>query len=229
MADEQAELAQPGKGALDLPSAAIAPQLSGHLRAAGGRGPRRAWSPQALLHAERQKPAVLPEEDLGRRPVPSTSFPCRAWLCRLPHPFFTGAKLPSRKVSCQSSRPCSSSTLSRVRQASSHTPCSSHCCYRRQQVAGEGSYLHVDTLHRVHNRRMFSNRYAVQTAQTEPDRTLTKQARFEAQGRPRLSFRRFGFGSSGSISSHCSSVNSFRRAFMTEAHNVDYLTRKSHS
>jgi hypothetical protein len=35
---------------------------------------------------------MLPEEDVGRRPVPSTSFSCRAWFCRLPRPFFRRGK-----------------------------------------------------------------------------------------------------------------------------------------
>src|SRR5215470_3991495 len=33
---------------------------------------------------------MLPAEYLHHRPVPSTSFPCRAWLCRLWRPFFGG-------------------------------------------------------------------------------------------------------------------------------------------
>jgi hypothetical protein len=40
-------------------------------------------------------------------------------------PFFAGAKLPSAKVSSQSSRPCSSNSPRNFRQMSSQTPCSS--------------------------------------------------------------------------------------------------------
>jgi hypothetical protein len=54
----------------------------------------------------------------------------------------------------------------------------------------------------------------------------SKHARLGAQGRPRLSRRRLGSGNKGSISSHCSSVNSFCRFFMTEAHQSTCLTRK---
>ena len=42
-------------------------------------------------------------------------------------------------------------------------------------------------------------------------RMPSKQARLEAQGRPRLSLRRFGAGSSGAINSHCASLNNSNR------------------
>jgi hypothetical protein len=41
-----------------------------------------------------------------------------------------------------------------------------------------------------------------------------------------LSRRILGLGSNGSISSHCASVISFCRFFMTEAHQLTRLTRK---
>jgi hypothetical protein len=41
-----------------------------------------------------------------------------------------------------------------------------------------------------------------------------------------LSRRRFGLGSKGSISSHCSSVNNFCRFFMAEAQQFTGLKRK---
>jgi hypothetical protein len=41
-----------------------------------------------------------------------------------------------------------------------------------------------------------------------------------------LSCRRLGGGSMGSTNSHCSSVNSFCRFFMTEAHQLTRLIRK---
>src|SRR6185312_16299974 len=53
-------------------------------------------------------------------------------------PFLAGAKLPSRNASSHRSSPSPSKAPSKVRQASSQTPCSSHCFKRRQQVAGEG-------------------------------------------------------------------------------------------
>jgi hypothetical protein len=54
-------------------------------------------------------------------------------------PFFAGAKLPSAKVSAQSSWPRASSWAKKVRQALTHTPCSSPPLKRRQQVLGEGN------------------------------------------------------------------------------------------
>ena len=115
-------------------------------------------------------------------------------------PFFAGAKLPSKKVSSHRSRPCSSSTPSKARHASSQTPSSSHCFSRRQQVAGEGN-------------SSGRNRHAAPVCRIH--RMPSKHARFGAHGRPRVSRRRFGSGSKGSISCHCSSVKSFCRAFVT--------------
>ena len=57
-------------------------------------------------------------------------------------------------------------------------------------------------------------------------RMPSKHARFDAHGRPRLSFRRRGSGNNGSINRHCSSVNSFCRFFMAVAHQPTCLTRK---
>src|SRR5208337_1993549 len=57
-------------------------------------------------------------------------------------------------------------------------------------------------------------------------RMPSKQARFDAHGRPRLSFLRRGSGNKGATNSHCSSVNSFCRFFITEAQQHNRLTRK---
>jgi len=126
-------------------------------------------------------------------------------------PFFAGAKLPSRKVSSHLSRPSSSSAPSSRRHAFSHTPSSSHCLSRRQQVEGEG-------------KSSGKNRHAAPVCRIH--RMPSKHARFDAHGRPRLSRRRRGGGSMGSTSSHCSSVNSFCRFFMAEAHHLTHLVRK---
>ena len=126
-------------------------------------------------------------------------------------PFFAGAKLPSRKVSSHCSRPSPSNPPSSARQASSQTPSSCHCCKRRQQVEGEGNS---------------SGRKRQAAPVCRIHRMPSKQARFGAGGRPRLSRRGLGFGSKGSISCHCSSVNSFCRFFMTEAHQLTCLTHK---
>jgi hypothetical protein len=118
-------------------------------------------------------------------------------------PFFAGAKLPSRKASSHFSSPSWSNAPKSVRQACSQTPSSSHCLSRRQQVEGEGKSSgrkrHAAPVCRIH-------------------KMPSKQARLGAGGRPRPSGRRLGGGSKTSTNSHCSSVNSFCRSFMTEAH-----------
>ena len=126
-------------------------------------------------------------------------------------PFLAGAKLPSRKVSSHLSRPRSSSVPSSVRQAFNQTPCSCHLCNRRQQVEGEGN-------------SSGKNRHAAPVCKTQ--RMPSKQARFGAGGRPRLSRRRFGVGSKGSINFHCLSVNSLCRFFMAQAQQLNRLKRK---
>jgi hypothetical protein len=126
-------------------------------------------------------------------------------------PFFAGAKLPSRKVSSHLSSPRSSSVPSNVRHASSQTPFSCHLCNRRQQVEGDGN-------------SSGRNRHAAPVCRTHS--MPSKQARFGAGGRPRLSRRCLGLGSKGSINFHCSSVNSFCRFFMTEAQQLNHRTRK---
>ena len=128
-------------------------------------------------------------------------------------PFLAGAKLPSKKVSSHLSRPSSSSAPSRVRHASNQTPSSSHCCSRRQQVEGEGNSCG-------------RNRHAAPVCRIH--KMPSKHARFGAGGRPRLSRRCFNGGNSGSIRSHCSSVNSFCRFFMTEAHLTAASQRSTH-
>lgn len=107
-------------------------------------------------------------------------------------PFLAGAKLPSRKLSPHFNKPSPSSTPSSVRQAFSHTPSSSQCFNRRQQVAADGYWAG-------------RNRHGAPVLSTH--KMPSRQALFEAHGRPRLSLRRFNFGSSGTISPHCSSVN----------------------
>src|SRR5712692_3623765 len=126
-------------------------------------------------------------------------------------PFFAGAKLPSRKASSHFSNPSSSSPPSSRRHAFSHTPSSSHRFSRRQQVEGEGN-------------SSGKNRHAAPVCRIH--RMPSKHARFDAHGRPRLSCRRLGGGSMGSTNSHCSSVNSFCRCFMAEAHQLTRLIRK---
>jgi hypothetical protein len=152
------------------------------------------------------KTAAVDQNHPLRSLAPLGFSDCRA-------PFFAGAKLPSRNVSCHCKRPSPSSAPSSARQASSQTSCSSHCFSLRQQVAGDG-YLSGRKRH------------------AEPVRSTHKmpsrQSRLEAHGRPRLSLRRFGSGSSGSINSHCASVNNSNRfLLMQQAHQTTRLMRKS--
>ena len=126
-------------------------------------------------------------------------------------PFLAGAKLPSKKVSSQFSRPSSSSAPSSARHAFSQTPSSSHCLSRRQQVEGDGN-------------SSGKNRHAAPVCRIH--RMPSKQPRFDAQGRPRLSRRRRGGANMGSTNSHCSSVNNFCRRFMAEVHQLTRLHRK---
>ena len=115
-------------------------------------------------------------------------------------PFLAGAKLPSRSASSHRSSPSPSKAPNNVRQASSQTFSSSHRFKRRQQVAGDG-YLSG------------RNRQAAPVQSTQ--RMPSRQSRFDAHGRPRLSRRRLGSGNSGSSNNHCASVNSSNRRLLT--------------
>jgi len=117
-------------------------------------------------------------------------------------PFFAGAKLPSAKHSSQSRRCKASNSPSRVRQALSHTPASSHSSRRRLQVEYEG-YSLGRSFQRAPERRT--------------QRMPSKQSRLEAGGRPPLEDF-LAAGNSGAIFDHCSSLSvglfigdSFRR------------------
>ena len=106
-------------------------------------------------------------------------------------PFLAGAKLPSKKVSSHFNRPRRSRSDSKARHTSSNTPCSSHCCKRRQQV---------DPLGYCAGRSR--QRAPVRSTHKAP----SKQVRLLAHGRPRPSRRRLSFGKSGSNFFHCWSV-----------------------
>ncbi len=127
-------------------------------------------------------------------------------------PFLAGAKLPSRKASSHFNRPSASRAPSKVRQALSQIPSSSHCFSLRQQVDGEGY-------------SWGRKRHAAPVCSTH--RMPSKHARFSAHGRPRLPFLRRGSGNNAPINSHCSSLNSFCRFFITEAPQSTCLKRKS--
>ena len=107
-------------------------------------------------------------------------------------PFLAGAKLPSAKVSAQSSGPCSSSWPNNVRHAFSQISCASQARSRRQQVLGEG-YRAGRSFQRAplrNTHRMPSNtgRLAIGLGPPLGDA--------------------FGSGNSGAICAHWASVNS---------------------
>ena len=228
---QSSELAKPGVGSLDDPTPLVASQfapifvapvpivlpvrrdqldaaflqsLAQRVRIVGGIGnhpfrllPWAAFGPRDRDFLERgfrkcnfvrsgtfqpnsQRKTLTVDQYHPLRPLASLGFPDRE------APFFAGAKLPSKKVSSHFSRPSSSSAPSSVRHACSHTPSSSHCLSRRQQVEGEGNWSG-------------KNRHAAPVCRIH--RMPSKQPRFEAQGRPRLSRRRWGGGSMGSTNS----------------------------
>ena len=101
-------------------------------------------------------------------------------------PFLAGAKLPSTKLSLQSSRPRASSSAKNCRQILSQIPRASHRCNRRQHVLGLG-YTGGKSRHRA----------PVLSTHRMPSKTR----RLSAHGRPRL----WGLGKNGSILFHCGS------------------------
>ena len=107
-------------------------------------------------------------------------------------PFFAGATLPSAKVSAQSSWPCSSSCLSRARQAFSQISCASQSRSRRQQVLGEG----------YRSGRSFQ-RAPLRNTHKIPSKT----GRLGIGWGPPLG-EAFGSGSNGAICTHWASVSS---------------------
>jgi hypothetical protein len=101
-------------------------------------------------------------------------------------PFLAGAKLPSTKLSLQSSRPRASSSQRNWRHTANHTSCSSHNRKRRQQVLGLG-----------YSGGRSRQRAPVLSTHRMPSNTR----RFSVHRRPRPDH----CGSKGSIFFHCSS------------------------
>jgi len=106
-------------------------------------------------------------------------------------PLFAGAKLPSAKVSSQSSRPWASKRPTNTRQTRSHTPCSSQSRRRRQHVLAEG-YCLGRSFHLA----------PLRSTQRMPSKT----SRFPTGLGPPFG-ERGNFGNNGSIFCHCSSVS----------------------
>ena len=123
-------------------------------------------------------------------------------------PFLAGAKLPSRKLSLQSSLWRWSSSERKVRQILSQTPRFSQRRKRRQQVLGLGYSLGKSR-----------QRAPVLSTQRMPSTTR----RLSIQGRPRL----FSRGKRGSIFFHCSSD---RKAFCIPSfsQNLPKSTSRNH-
>ncbi len=158
------------------------------------------------LHSDRY--AVAVDHHHALRTFPTTCFAdCRA-------PFFAVMNVASRKASSQSSNRRSSSVDNSFCQADCQTPCSSHIRNRLQQVEPSG-YWSGRSRHRAPVR--------------STHRIPSRHARFKAQGRPRPSLRRFGFGNSGHNNSHCASLDNTCRFFclMAEDQQTTRLTRKS--
>ena len=106
-------------------------------------------------------------------------------------PLFAGAKLPSAKVSSQSSSPRASKRPTNTRQTRSQTPWSSQSRRRRQHVLGEG-YFRGKSFHRA----------PLRSTQRMPPNT----SRLQIGLRPPFGDC-LNFGNRGSIFFHCSSVS----------------------
>ena len=140
------------------------------------------------------------------RPAPITIIHS---ICAVPN-----GNVASRRASSQSSDRRWSSMDSNFHQAACQTSCSSHIRNRRQQVEPSGCSggisRHLAPVRKIH-------------------RMPSKHERFEAQGRPRRSLRRFGSGNRGHNTSHCDALSNTCRFFclMPEDQQTVPLTRKS--
>jgi hypothetical protein len=156
------------------------------------------------LRSDRYAAAV--DHHHALRTFPATGFAdCGA-------PFFAVTKVASKNASSQSNNPRSSICPSNLCQTRSHTPCSSHIRKRRQQVDpfgySTGMSRHLAPVRRIHS-------------------MPSKHDRFDAQGRPRPSFRRFGSGNIRAKIAHCASLKNTGRFFIQEAHQHNRLNCKS--
>src|SRR5918999_6345444 len=104
-------------------------------------------------------------------------------------PFLPGTKLPSRNACLQSNLAWASRVLRNFNRMPSQTPWSCHCWSRRWQV-DRLPYFGGRSLQRAPERKI--------------QRMPVRVRRSSARGLPLL----LGFGSSGAISSHCSSCSS---------------------
>lgn len=230
---QAAKVVQPGEGAFDDPTFAIAPQMATIL--CGRSGAAFAMGRYQQGPASQQPPAqpiavVSPVGDDAQRPFlrsagslarhrdgvqgrfdqghlrrtgrdqlvserntlavdhhhPLRAFPPLGLADRVA-PFLAGAKLPSTKLSLQSSCSRPSSSRKNSRQTCNQTSSSSQSRRRRQQVQAEG-YFDGKSRHRA----------PVLSTHRMPSKTL----RLSAQGRPPLRI----LGRSGSMRCHCESL-----------------------
>jgi hypothetical protein len=199
----------------------IIASISNHAVQSGARtSAARAWHPHRVERAFRKpvfgnlrgrelrsdRYAAAVDHHHALRTFPATGFAdCSA-------PFFAVTKVASRNASSQSNNPRSSICPSNLCQTRCHTPCSSHIRNRRQQVEpfgyDSGISRHLAPVRRIHS-------------------MPSKHDRFDAQGRPRPSCRRFGSGNNGAKIAHCSSLKNTGRFFIQEAHQHNRLTCKS--
>ena len=178
-----------------LPRAAASTARYSYPRQRAFREPKLGDLRGRKLRSDRYTLAV--DHHHALRTFPATGFSdCGA-------PFFASTKVASRKASSQSSNFRSSNRASNACHARSHTPCSSHRRRRRQQVEPLG-YSLGRSRHRAPTRRT--------------QRMPSKQLRFDAQGRPRPSFRRGGAGNKSSICFHCWSVSIMTTANRNQQH-----------
>jgi hypothetical protein len=156
------------------------------------------------LRSDRYSAAV--DHHHALRTFPATCFAdCGA-------PFLAVMKVASRNASSQSSSLRSSNCPSNLRHAFSQMPCSSHILNRRQQVDPFG-YPSGRSRHRA----------PVRSTHRMPSR----QARLDAQGRPRPSLRRLGSGNNGVNNIHCPSLSNACCFFIQQAQQPNCLMHKS--
>ena len=139
-----------------------------------GRGTRTSASvaSASVTSAERHFPAELPAEDPDRRPVPSTSCPCPAWFYRRQSPFFRRSE-----AAVQEGLVPFQQTLV-VQRPQQRAP-------RLQPDAFLLPLLQPPPAGRGRRNSSGRKRHAAPVCRIH--RMPSKQARFEAHGRPRLS------------------------------------------
>ena len=229
--DESAEVVHPGKEPLDLPSSLVASQWASVLRLPAPAAIRRNQldavflceffvEPIGVVGFVADEPGgELIEETSGKNLFHKLALGWRSALHRYGErktvssgdsddlralaaaggadgeaPFLALANVASTNASSKFNWPRSCRCLASRRSASSSFPFRTHCWNRRWQVWNGGYFSG-------------SSRHCAPVPNTHS--TPCNTARVSCQGRPRLSARRCG-RSTGSTTSHCSSVNSQR-------------------